>query len=191
MFDYWNSSDCASILQIDETKTGHIDYRAGSINSWSHNNYRSQSSGFFSILDWSTMTYTMTEVTSRNSLRTHQSCAVLKAKDQSIQLAMTSGTTKFGLSMINLDTMTGSNVWIEPPSKLPMEIGQQEGLGFGQLLAINNGTELLLYGGQIQDKIFDGIYKFFPASNTWMRVGKMMFPRAAHVVIPVHGLSCP
>ena len=182
--------DFDSQFQIDDTKTGHIDYRAGSYNSY--NNYRNgPTGGFISILDWSTMTHTMSEVTSRNFYKTHQACAVLRVKDHNVQLAMTSGTTKFGMSLISIDTRSGSNVWTEPSTKLPMEIGLQEGLGFGQLLAINNGTELLLYGGQVQGQIFDGIYKYFPISQTWMKVGKMLFPRSAHAVIPVHGLSCP
>ncbi len=86
---------------------------------------------------------------------------------------------------------------IQPPSfeelsgQLPIETEKQSPLTFCQLVSINNKTELLLYGGQINDKIFDGIYKFSLVTKIWMKVGKMIFPRAAHTVTPVQGLTCP
>jgi hypothetical protein len=36
----------------------------------------------------------------------------------------------------------------------------------------------------------DGIYKFSSATKLWMKIGKMMFPRVGHKVIPVQGLDC-
>ena len=65
------------------------------------------------------------------------------------------------------------------------------GLGFSQLVSVSNRSELILYGGQINEVIIDGIWKFFVASKRWMKIGTMVFPRAAHTVIPVRGITCP
>ena len=62
---------------------------------------------------------------------------------------------------------------------------------FGQLVAANNKTELLLYGGKLNEVLLDGIYRYSTVTKLWALVGRMKFPRASHVVIPVQGLSCP
>ena len=137
------------------------------------------------------MTDTLMEV--MNLLRhSNQACALVKSNNETFQLAMTGGSTKFGHYLVNIELYEGrESSWSETSEKLPMESDQSQGLSYSQLLSIKNGSELLLYGGQIGDQIFDGIYKFMSASKTWLRVGKMKFPRAAHVVVPVQGLSCP
>ena len=127
----------------------------------------------------------------RNIRRYYQSCALVKSTNESIQVAMTSGTSDYGLDLVDIKPSGSFNSWSKISDRLPEEIGKSNGLAFSQLLTVNNGTELLLYGGQIGNQIFDGIYKFYFASKTWLQVGKMKFPRSAHVVIPVHNLSCP
>ena len=124
--------------------------------------------------------------------RYNQACAVVKSNNETIQLAMTGGAGHFGHDLLSVELNTDlESSWSETSEKLPMESDQSQGLSYSQLLSIKNGSELLLYGGQIGDQIFDGIYKFISSSKTWLRVGKMKYPRAAHVVVPVQGLSCP
>ncbi len=62
---------------------------------------------------------------------------------------------------------------------------------FSQIVAVHNKTELILYGGMYYAELSDVIYKYSQVTKHWMKVGKMLFPRAAHVVLPVNGLSCP
>jgi hypothetical protein len=100
------------------------------------------------------------------------------------------GSSKKGVDLVNIPK-TGLPSLEELDSKLPMEVEFNAALSFGRLVSVNNKTELLLYGGQINDKIFDGIYKFSPVTKLWMKVGKMIFPRAAHTVTPVQGITCP
>jgi len=100
------------------------------------------------------------------------------------------GSSKKGVDLVNIPK-TGIPSLEELDSQLPMEVEFNEALTFGRLVSVNNQTELLLYGGQINNKIFDGIYKFSPVTRLWMKVGKMIFPRAAHTVTPVQGLTCP
>ena len=143
------------------------------------------------------MTNTMMGTKAVGNEFSNQACALMKIKNETIQLAMTGGTSKFGHDLVTinlsdgLDSSQRISSWIVTSEKIPMEFEQRQGLIYSQLLSIKNGSELLLYGGQIGDQIFDGIYKFMSASSAWLRVGKMKFPRAAHVVIPVQGLSCP
>ena len=96
-----------------------------------------------------------------------------------------------GTSQKGLDLLDTSSSVAELSGELPMEKEVNSALTFGQLVSINNKTELLLYGGQINDKIYDAIYKFSPVTKIWMKIAKMIFPRAAHTVTPVQGLSCP
>ena len=170
-----------NFFQISEIRTGLFDFPID----------ESPESAFLNIIDWSTMTSTIYEIANPIK-RYNQACAVVKSNNETIQLAMTGGAGKFGHDLLNIDLYTGlESSWSESSEKLPMESYESQGLSYSQLLSIKNGSELLLYGGQIGDQIFDGIYKYLSASNTWLQVGKMMFPRAAHVVVPVQGLSCP
>ena len=146
-------------------------------------------SGFYYTLNWSTMTNKRHHDTNRRYF--NQACTLVKSTNESILVAMTSGTDEYGLDLVDVKPSGSFNSWSKISDKLPEEIGKSNGLAFSQLLSVNNGNELLLYGGQIGNQIFDGIYKFYFASKTWLQVGKMKFPRSAHVVIPVHDLSCP
>ena len=129
--------------------------------------------------------------TYRTEKHSNQACALMKASNETIKLAMTGGTSKYGHYLANIGSTGSIKSWSTVSSMLPMESDTTSGLSYSQLLSIKNGSELLLYGGQIGNQIFDGIYKYMSASNTWLQVGKMKFPRAAHVVVPVQGLSCP
>ena len=59
------------------------------------------------------------------------------------------------------------------------------------MVAVNNKTELFLYGGQLHNVNLDAIWRYSPATKFWMMVSKMKFARAGHTVTPVHGLDCP
>jgi len=75
-------------------------------------------------------------------------------------------------------------------TQLPTETAKSFALNHGQLLTINGGTELLLYGGWQGD--FQGsIWKFVEKDSSWAKYGDMLQPREEHVVLPVHAVKCP
>ena len=72
---------------------------------------------------------------------------------------------------------------------LPTEEVESFGLQDAQLVPINDGRELLLYGGKA-DSVIDEIWKFSLAENSWSKVGTMLFPREELIVLPVVGIHC-
>ncbi len=64
------------------------------------------------------------------------------------------------------------------------------GLYDAQLLSINGGTELLLYGGHQPHGLSNEIWKFTISTKTWELVAKMYKNRAEHVVLPISSFSC-
>ena len=142
----------------------------------------------FSTLHWSTMT--INKHHRSYNRRSNAACALVKSTYDKQTVALTGGANEFGLDLVEILEFDNSTTWLKISERLPDELNQSTGLTFSQLLSINKGTELLLYGGQIGNQIFDGIYKFDFASKTWLQVGKMKFSRSAHVVIPVDALTC-
>ena len=67
---------------------------------------------------------------------------------------------------------------------LPPEEGKFSGLETSQLVSINGGSDLLLFGGWAFNAYAEGgIWKFSTAGKTWTRLGDMLAQRAAHFVI--------
>ncbi len=64
------------------------------------------------------------------------------------------------------------------------------GLYDAQLLSINGGTELLLYGGHQPKGLSNEIWKFTISTKTWELVAKMYKNRAEHVVFPISSFNC-
>ncbi len=177
---YHSKNQTLLFFQINEIKTGIISGKA--------TRYHEAASLY--TMDWSTMTNTFTGAIHAD-IHSNHACTVIKIINDTIKLAMTGGPHQFGHYLVKVGPSGGLEPWSKTSESLPMEFLKSQGLSYSQLLSIKNGSELLLYGGQIGDQIFDGIYKFMAASKTWLQVGKMKFARAAHVVIPVQGLSCP
>jgi hypothetical protein len=59
-----------------------------------------------------------------------------------------------------------------------------------KLVAINGGTELLLYGGHLASTVSNAIWKFTIATKTWELVTKMFQNRSEHIVFSVTNFSC-
>ena len=64
------------------------------------------------------------------------------------------------------------------------------GLYDAQLISINGGTELLLYGGHKPTGYSDEIWKFTISTKTWELVAKMFQKRAEHIVFPIASITC-
>ena len=58
------------------------------------------------------------------------------------------------------------------------------------MFSINDGSELILYGGFAGYYLAD-IWKYSVADDTWTQVGNMTSPRYGHLVIPVTAVKCP
>jgi hypothetical protein len=72
---------------------------------------------------------------------------------------------------------------------LPSEDEASLGLNHAQLVPINGGTELLLYGGWQGDYSAD-IWKYNIEKDTWTQHGSLLTAREEHIVLPVTGLDC-
>ena len=72
---------------------------------------------------------------------------------------------------------------------LPTESENSFGLNHAQLVPINDGTEMVMYGGY-QGDYQQEIWKFTEETSSWTKIGDMLSPREEHVVLPVHGITC-
>ena len=72
---------------------------------------------------------------------------------------------------------------------LPTETENSLGLNHAQLLPINGGSEIILYGG-FQGEYQQEIWKYTAGNSTWSKIGSMISPREEQVVLPVHGIRC-
>ena len=74
---------------------------------------------------------------------------------------------------------------------LPQEIGSTTGLRRAQMISINEGKELLIYGGKTNVKIFSSIWKYSVLNDSWSQIGALLEPRSDFAVIEVIGIDCP
>ena len=142
------------------------------------------------------MSYTDMEITMYNnnwyslSLTSYPICTVFKTTDNIAKLIFSNENANTMLLQIQdsyrLNSYNNNENDMYGP-RLPKNLNY----AFTQLVAVNNKTELFLYGGQVQDEIMDGIWRYSPTTKLWMLVGRMKFPRAGHTVTPVKGLRCP
>ena len=73
---------------------------------------------------------------------------------------------------------------------LPTETMKSFGLNHAQLVPINKGSELLLYGG-FQGSFQNQVWKFSEKDSKWIKFGQMLIEREEHVVLPVNHVKCP
>ena len=73
---------------------------------------------------------------------------------------------------------------------LPHEVGSTTGLRRAKMISINEGKELLVYGGITSNTIFSGIWKYSVKDDIWSKIGKMFIPRIDHAVIEITGIDC-
>ena len=69
---------------------------------------------------------------------------------------------------------------------------EQDGLGLdgSQMISVNRGSELILYGGFAGQYLSD-IWKYVVEDDTWVQIGNMTESRYGHLVIPVTNIKCP
>jgi hypothetical protein len=69
---------------------------------------------------------------------------------------------------------------------------EQDGLGLdgSQMISVDDGSELILYGGFAGEYLSD-IWKYSVQDDSWAQVGNMTTTRYGHLVIPVTAVKCP
>ena len=81
------------------------------------------------------------------------------------------------------------------PNPIPVEQESGAVLEQTQLVAIEGGRELLLYGGftdhgDDDKKEYSNVWRFTFSSRKWTNTGNMLEPRSGHVVLPVNDITC-
>ena len=127
-----------------------------------------------------------------NGTRQFSSCALLVDDDGAPLVAIAGGS----------DSLEGRGMEIWNPLNesvttqtdlLPSEEGGTFGLQDAQLVPINGGSELLLYGGWANSSLsmdLGKIWKYSLAENIWTEYGSMLFTRQELIVLPVTGMHC-
>jgi len=95
--------------------------------------------------------------------RLASSCALIKAKDGSPVVAIIGGYEK-GMELWNPQTREVELVWDE----IPPEVGDLFGLAYSKIIPINDGSELILYGGEARSQS-DEIWKYTMETNSWTK----------------------
>ena len=136
--------------------------------------------------DWTSMTYT--KHTERfTEERRYSSCALLKDDKGAPLVAVAGGyraPSSRGMEIWNpIDETVTTQIDV-----LPSDVGGG-GLEDAYMVPINEGREVLLYGGLAQT-YSDEIWKFSLAENSWTKVGTMLYPREQLIVLPVKGIQC-
>jgi len=97
------------------------------------------------------------------------SCALIKAKDGSNVVAIIGGFEK-GMELWNPKTGEVELLW----DVIPPEEGGSYGLEFAEMLPINDGSELILYGG-LNGYYKDDIWKYNVETNSWTKYCHFLF----------------
>jgi hypothetical protein len=127
--------------------------------------------------DWTTNNYT--RKTSRLiEARWLSSCAVLKDKHGSMSVAVVGGRYSSDLEAWNPEDGKVTTLAQLPPNN--------HTLYSPKLVPINDGSELLMYGGNYRSEIM----KYSSLKNSWEKVKSMLGPKSSLVVLPVENLSC-
>ena len=133
--------------------------------------------------DWATNAYTALP-TSLVRTRIGSTCAIIRANDGFPRVAIVGGTSK-GMEFWN--PIDGTVELIS--GELPPEEGATEGLSYGQMIPIKDGSEFMFYGG-FKGSHHKGIWKHVISANSWARVGSTLIARGEHVSLPVSGIDC-
>jgi len=95
--------------------------------------------------------------------REYNSCALIKAEDGSPVVAIIGGF-ETGMEVWNPQTRQVELLWEE----IPPEVGESYGLRYAEILPVNDGSELILYGGDTGSTT-DEIWKYNVETNRWTR----------------------
>ena len=137
-------------------------------------------------LDWQTFNYKKhTEKFSRK--RWKSACTLLKGRNQEPLVAIAGGIAIDSKGLEIWNPLDGAIKLVS--ELLPTESENSFGLNHAQLIPINDGTEMVMYGGY-QGDYQQEIWKFTVETSSWTKIGNMLVPREEHVVLPVHGVTC-
>ena len=141
--------------------------------------------------DWNTETYTEhPELWIKKHI--YNSCAVLKDEDGN-PLVVTSGSffDQADVQYSGLEAWSPVHGTTSILSEFhPDEEGALFPLRSSQMISINDGSELLMYGG-FNGNGLQSIWKFTLVDNTWAKTGSLPAPKFGHEVLPVWGIECP
>ena len=143
----------------------------------------SKSPFIINVFDWATNIYTTNPFLLLRS-RIGSACAVIKGTDGFSRVAVIGGESK-GMEIWNPNDGTIEMVTDE----LPLEETSTKGIMHSEALAINEGSEVLLFGGN-KGSDHQGIWKYSVTENTWTRVGSLLAARSGHIVLPITNVSC-
>ena len=137
-------------------------------------------------LDWQTFHYVKhTEKFKRKHWKS--ACALLKGKNQQPLVAIAGGLASDSKGLEIWNPKDGTIKLVS--ELLPTESEGSFGLNHAQLIPINDGKEMVMYGGY-QGDYQQEIWKFTVETSSWTKIGSMLAPREEHVVLPVHGVTC-
>jgi len=94
--------------------------------------------------------------------RRASSCALIKGKDGFPVVAIVGGVEVQGMELWNPQTREVKLLWEE----IPPELGAANGFFSSDMLLINGGSELILYGGRT-GSYKDEIWKYTMETNNW------------------------
>lgn len=138
------------------------------------------------IFNWNTLTYSK-QVEKLIGRRWKSACALMKNSNGDSLIAVAGGIHPDGKG---LEIWSPTDGIVKLVSEiLPTETSQSLSLNHGQLVPINNGREVLLYGGY-QGSFQSDIWKFSEKDSSWTKVGNMLVGREEHVVLPVADVQC-
>ena len=138
------------------------------------------------IFNWNSLTYSR-QTEKLIGRRWKSSCAVIKNSDGDTLVAIAGGLHRDGKGLEIWSPTEGTVKMVS--NVLPTENSKSFGLNHAQLVAINGGRELLLYGG-FQGSYQGEIWKFTEKDSGWLKVGDMLLGREEHVVLPVANVKC-
>ena len=118
--------------------------------------------------------------------RYKSTCALVKNKNGDRLVVIIGGGNSAGMEVWN--PMDGTiNILSK---KIPSEVGKFSGLVSSQVISVNGGKELILYGGFVSGTYKGGIWRYSVEANSWTKLGAMLKRRYEHVVLPVIGIEC-
>ncbi len=137
--------------------------------------------------NWNTQRYIRhTEKLIRRRWRS--ACSLMKNSNGDTLVAVAGGAHPDGKGLEIWSPIEGT-VKLES-QMLPTETLKSFGLNHAQLMPINKGSELLLYGG-FQGSFQSQVWKFSEKDSKWTKFGQMLMEREEHIVLPVNHVKCP
>ena len=138
------------------------------------------------LLNWRTMTFTKKEEKLINP-RWKSACALLTANNGDPLIAVAGGIHADGKGLEIWNPLQSSVEMIN--EYLPTESASSLGLNHAQLVPVNGGKEMILYGG-FQNDYQSEIWKFTLDTSEWDKMGELAVAREEHIIFPLDTVAC-